>query len=321
MAMPKQVQKDMAELEAYDAAVRTEQESAAAPVVQTEVTTEVVADPAEPVAVVPAEQVEPASNVVDIKPAADEKAWEQRYKTLQGMQQAEVRSHKELKHQFEELQAEVEELRKPREVAAPISLVSDEEIVEFGADLLDVQRRITREEMTPVLAQVTRLEQENKALRKQMGNTDAQVASSAFEQKLALAVPDFDTINDDPKWAAWLDDVDPILRGPRRIVAQAAYARGDIEAIASYVGMFKSTGKPVSAAATTAASELKSQVAPMRSVSGTKELGDAQLRIYSEAETSKLFDKVGLLYRQGKTEEASKLDTELTLAYHQGRVR
>lgn len=317
MALPRQVVQDLIELEAYEKSTIAEQESAAAPVTQTEIVAEVVA---EPVAVVPAEQVaEAVSNVVEIKPAADEKAWEQKYRTLQGMNQADARRFQEQKHQLEATQAELEELRKPKVVVT--STITPEEEIEFGADLLDVQRRIVREEMTSLTDQVERIKQENRYLREQMGNTEAAMASSTFEQKLSMAVPDFEAVNDNPKWVAWLDEVDPMSRAPRRMVAQDAYARGDIEAIAAYVGMFKGSEKPVSTAATTAANELKSQIAPTKSASGANDPGNTQLRMYSEAETSQLFDKVGLLYRQGKTEEASKLDAELTLAYHQGRVR
>lgn len=305
MALPMQVQKDADEIAAYEEAMLSEH-------------SKVVADPIEPVEIVPEQVVEVVSNVVDIKPTAEEETWEQRYKTLQGVNQVDARLHKELKQRFGDLQAE---LRKAKTVVAPLSLVTDEETVEFGADLLDVQRRIAKEELAPLTAQIERLEQENEKLREKVGQTEAVVASSSFEQKLLAAVPDFDAVNANPLWVAWLDEIDPILRGPRREVAQAAYGRGDVEALASYVNLFKGSSKPSSAARTEASAELQSQVAPPKSVSGAKDIGSAQLRTYTEAEAGQLFDKVGLLYRKGKTEEASKLDAEITLAYHQGRVR
>lgn len=317
MALPAQVQKDNVEIAAYEAALKAELEGAAAPVGQTEDIAAPVTSPEAPVAAVPEPEKETTSNVVELKPATDEKVWEQRYKTLQGMQQAEARNHKELKQQFDALQAEVAEMR-----AAPVStpsLVSDEETAEFGADLLDVQRRIAKEELTPILAQLEKIKQENKDLREQLGHTESQMVSSSFEHKLAVAVPDFEAVNADPKWVAWLDEVDPMIRAPRRVVAQAAYERGDVEATAAYVNLFKSLTKPAVVPKKPAA-ELQSQVAPSRSMPNAA-VADDKARIYTEAETSLLFDKVGLLYRQGKAEEASKLDAELTLAYHQGRVR
>jgi len=319
MALPKQVQKDNEEIAAYEASLKTEQAVVEPPAGQTVPVETPVASPEVPAAVVPEPEKEVVSNVVETKPAPKEVDWEQKYKTLQGMQQAEARSSRELKQQFEALQAEVAEMR-----AVPVSvksLVTDEETVEFGADLLDVQRRIAQEELTPVLAQLEKIRQENKDLREQLGQTEAQVASSSFEQRLAAAVPDFNEVNADPRWVAWLDEVDPMIRAPRRTVAQAAYERGDAEATAAYVNLFKSLIKPASVAQSKANSELQSQVAPPKSSSNASAPANSQVLTYTEAEAGQLFDKVGLLYRQGKTEEASKLDAELTLAYHQGRVR
>ncbi len=319
MALPAQVQKDVEAIEAYEATLKAEQERAAAPVEQTAEVADQAASPEVPAAVVPGSEKIDASNVVDLKPAADEESWKQRYLTLQGMQKAEAKGHKELKQQFEQLQAEVVKLK-----AAPVAvkpLVTDEETVEFGADLIDVQRRVAKEELAPIMAQMETLLNENKELRNQLNQVDASVASSSFEQRLAKAVPDFEAVNDDPRWIVWLDEFDPLLRAPRRSVAQAAYEAGDVEATAAYVTLFKSTLAPATTATPSKIDkELLSQVTPSKSSSSVAP-GDTQARVYTEAETSVLFDKVGLLYRQGKTEEASKLDAELTLAYHEGRVR
>lgn len=315
MGLPKQVQKDIEAIAAHDAAQKAEQERAAAPVEQTVEAANQDVSPEVPAAVTPTEPVENSQPPVATA-KEDEELWKHRYLTLQGIQQAEARSTKELKQQFEQLQAEITKLK-----AAPVSvqsLVSDEEKSEFGEDLIDVQRRIAKEELAPLTAQMEALAEENKKLREQLSQVDATVASSGFEQRLKQAVPDFYEINDDPRWVAWLDEVDPILRAPRRSVAQAAYERGDVEATSAYVKMFKST--ITSVAPSKADKELNSQVAPSKSSTATSPT-DSSPRVYTEAEAGQLFDKVGQLYRQGKTEEASKLDAELTLAYHEGRVR
>lgn len=314
MALPLQIQRDNKEIAAYEAAMIAEQAGTAVPAEQTEV----IAAIPEPAEAVPEPEKELVSNVVELKPA-EEESWKSRYLTLQGMQKADARSHKELKQQFERLQEQVAEMQ-TKPVVTP-SLVTPDEEIEFGKDLIDVQRRIAREEITPVLAQVTKLTQENKELREQLGQTGAQIASSDFEHRLFAAVPDFDAVNADPKWVAWLDEIDPILRAPRRNVAQAAFERGDLEATVAYVDLFKALAKPAKTEPSTAAAELQSQVAPSKSSSNASASTAKQVATYTEAEAGKLFDKVGQLYRQGKTKEASELDTEITLAYHEGRVR
>lgn len=324
MALPKQVQRDLDEIKAYDEAMLAEQTGAPAPVEQPE---PVAVEPV--VAVVPApevqEVVEPVSNVVELKPAVDEEmTWKQRYKTLDGMIEAENRRNKELHGTVQQLQAEITTLKavpKPATPSAP--LITDQELEDLGIDkeTIDVQRRVAREALAPLQAKLDSLEAENGNLRAQIGQTGYQVANLSFEQKLQDKVPDFEAINADPKWVAWLDEVDPILRAPRRTVAQAAFERGDADAVAAYVTLFRSTAKPVEPLTRSTDSELRQQVAPSRSVSAATAPQGEQARIYTEAEASTLFDKVGLLYRQGKNEEASKLETELTVAYNTGRVR
>lgn len=324
MALPKQVQRDMEDVAAYDASMA-----------ELTAGTEAVEQTAHPVlAAVPIAGVsEPVSAVaevlvpaVDAESAKEEAAWQQKYRTLRGMFDAEVpvlhRQNKELTAAIQKLHDEIAVLKAGPAPSTPTtSLVSDDEVLEFGADFIDVQRRITKEEMSPILAQLEAIKHENTALREQVGQTGSQVATMSFEQKLLLAAPDFDTINADPRWVEWLDDIDPMLRAPRRGVAQAAYERGDIEATVSYIDMFRRLTNPVDQHTSAAASELRSQVAPSRSASSAGNPVATQERIYTESEVSSLFDKVGALYRQGKNEEASKLDTELTLAFNTGRVR
>jgi hypothetical protein len=324
MALPMQVQRDLVELEAYDKALAAEQLGDATLTEQTETTTEIVADPAEPSAA-PEPIVEAESNVTPLRPEADAKeelTWQQRYRTLDGMIEAANRRNSVLEGQLAQVEQELVQLRSARtQHQQETNLVTDEEVEAFGADVIDVQRRVARAAIAPFQEQLEVLRQENRTLQERIGQTGSRVETMSFEQKLNMAIPDFEKLNADPKWAAWLDEVDPLLRAPRRIVAQAAYERGDIVATAAYVDLFRGSSKPVSSNVSEASAELRNQVAPSRSVSNASAPVNNQERMYTEAEAGALFDRVGLLYRQGKNEEASKLDAEVTAAYNAGRVR
>ena len=323
MALPKQAQQDQADVDAYEKALQEQTTEQVVELTSAEVVAEIqpVAAPAE---VTPAEPVVEVAKVVELK--KPEEPWQQRYQTLKGMFDSEVpRLHaqvKELNREIGGLKESIEKLKVIAPVPALDSSVTDEEEETFGKDLIDVQRRIAREAVAPVLAQVATLEQENSALRELLGKTGSKVEALSFDQRLQIAIPNFDQINVAPEWVAWLNEVDPILRGPRRNVAQAAFESGDVDAIAEYVKLFEGmTAPPAAPSPDKSEAELRSQVAPSRTVSASAPSSKEGEKFYTEAEAGRLFDKVSSLNRAGKYEEASKLDAELTAAYNHGRVR
>jgi hypothetical protein len=321
MALPKQVQRDMEEIAAFETAMAEpagEITPVEQPIVQPVTEEQVEGSTPNP-------SIEAESSTPPLRPEADaeeELTWRQRYRTLDGMIEAANRRNSALEGHLAQLQQQLDQATSIHTFHRPEeNLVTDEEVESFGADVIDIQRRVARAAVAPLQEQLEALKQENRTLNERIGQTGSRVETMSFEQKLKLEIPDFDKLNADPKWAEWLDEVDPLLRAPRRIVAQAAYERGDVVATAAYVELFRGSAKPVSNNVNQASAELRTQVAPSRSMSNASAPENSQERMYTEAEAGALFDKVGLLYRQGKNEEASKLDAEITAAYNAGRVR
>ena len=134
-------------------------------------------------------------------------------------------------------------------------------------------------------------------------------------------MPDFDKVNVDPKWIAWLNEVDPLLRGPRLTIAQEAFNRGDADGIAHYVSMFKATLAPATPSEQTPnrAEEIARQVQPNRSA--TSVVPDSQKgKVYSDRDIQVMFKRAIELGAKGKLEEANKLEAEIDAAYREGRV-
>lgn len=332
--LPKQAQRDLDEVTAIEEAMKAQQAEKDMSSVDNVVSiTQPVQDTPEPA---PTAEIAPVAKEVtpevskdnvekDTRKAEDAEYWKQRFSTVQGLLNQQVSQSKESVAKVQELSialaALTEQVNKP--AADPVSSsVTDAEEEAFGRDLIDVQRRIAREAVAPVMAQVTALEKENNALRELLGKTGSRVETMSFEQRLQATVPDFEQVNLDPKWVAWLDEVDPILRGPRRSVAQAAFESGDAEAVAEYVKLFRAmTAKPAAPTPDKNEAELRSQVAPNRTVTAPAPDARGGEKFYTEAEASKAFDRVSALNRAGKYEEASKLEADLTAAYSTGRVR
>ena len=320
MALPKQVEAQLKELEALEKQLSEGKDQPAANAEPAPEPTE----PAEPKTPepVPTEPVE--STPKPVEPAPQDEKWEQKYKTLKGMYDAEVpRLHaqlKELKAQMDLFQKAAE--AKPVEPAKPAKqekLVTDEDVQAFGADLIEVQRKVAREVAMEFRADLDAVRAENEELRKLLAQTGSQVSEASFEQRLHRLVPDFDEVNLDPKWVDWLNEVDPLLRAPRKTIAQEAFNKGDAEGVAHYVKLFKESTQPAEAPKAKAKTELERQIQPTRSAA-TAQAASPKGRIYTNADIQTMFNKAATLGAQGKLEEARKLEAEIDAAYMDGRV-
>lgn len=317
MALPKQVEAQLRELEALEKQLNDAQNPAPA---------DPAPNPAEPPKdpqPAPAEPKPVEPTPTPTEPVVAEEKWEQKYKTLKGMYDAEVpRLHADLR----DLKAQVDALRKaaetkPVEPAKPAvaeKLVTDADVEAFGSDLIEVQRKVAREVAAEFRGELDAMRAENEKLREQLNNTGTQVSEASFEQRLYRLVPDFETVNADPKWIAWLNEVDPLLRAPRATVAQQAFNRGDAEGVAHYVAMFKKSIAPVEPTADKT-TELELQIQPNRSATSTPPASQKG-KIYTNADIEKMFRKATDLGVKGRVEEAKKLEAEIDAAFMEGRV-
>jgi hypothetical protein len=319
MALPRQVEAQLKEIEAIEKQLVDSQQQPTEPVEPTEPTEPVEATTPEPE---PTEPVEPTPKPVEPEP--QEEKWEQKYKTLKGMYDAEVpRLHaqlKDIKAQMDSLRqaAEAKPVEQPKP-AAKEKLVTDEDVQAFGADLIEVQRKVAREVAMEFRADLDAMKSENEELRKMLAQTGNQVSEASFEQRLHRLVPDFDQINLDPKWVDWLNEIDPLLRAPRKSIAQEAFNRGDAEGVAHYVSLFRQTTEPAAAPKSKAKSELERQIQPTRSAA-TAQTASPKGRIYTDSDVRVMYQKAATLGAQGKLEEARKLEAEIDAAYMDGRV-
>ena len=317
MALPKQVEAQLRELEALEKQLNDAQNPAPA---------DPAPNPAEPPQdpqPAPAEPKPVEPTPTPTEPVVAEEKWEQKYKTLKGMYDAEVpRLHADLR----DLKAQVDALRKaaetkPVEPAKPAvaeKLVTDADVEAFGSDLIEVQRKVAREVAAEFRGELDAMRAENEKLREQLNNTGTQVSEASFEQRLYRLVPDFETVNADPKWIAWLNEVDPLLRAPRATVAQQAFNRGDAEGVAHYVAMFKKSITPVEPTADKT-DELERQIQPNRSATSTPPTSQKG-KVYTNADIERMFRKATDLGVKGRVEEAKKLEAEIDAAFMEGRV-
>ena len=317
MALPKQVEAQLRELEALEKQLTDAQNPAPADPAPT------LAEPPQDPQPAPAEPKPVEPTPTPIEPVVAEETWQQKYKTLKGMYDAEVpRLHADLR----ELKAQVDSLRKASETKpvepvkpkAAEKLVTDADVEAFGSDLIEVQRKVAREVAAEFRGELDAMRAENDKLREQLTSTGTQVSEASFEQRLYRMVPDFEAVNADPKWIAWLNEVDPLLRAPRSSVAQQAFNRGDAEGVAHYVALFKQNSKPVEPTADRT-EELERQLQPNRGATSAPPTSQKG-KVYTNADIEKMFRKAADLGTKGQTDAAKKLEAEIDAAFMEGRV-
>lgn len=328
MALPKQVQAQLAEVEELEktlTARKEKPEDAKKAKTEDQTDTEVEAANSETEAVARPDKAEPA----DTSPTdVEEETFAQKYKTLQGKYDAEV---PRLHQQIRDLNAKLQELEKaqkkpesePTKPKEKVSYVTDADRAEFGEELIDVQRRVAREVAEEYQEQIAAQSKVIKELEAKIANTGNQVGQMSFAQRLTQLVPDFEQVDRDERWVAWLNEHDPMLRAPRRTQAKAAFDAGDADAVAHYVNLWKAsiadTQEPVKARRQ---SELEKQVAPNRSANSVKTQSVGRdAKVYSAREVEAVWTKIRTLNTRGMLDEAAKLEAEITAAYLEGRVR
>ena len=314
MTLPKAVAAATEELAALEQQLQAPVEPETAPDGQTEDAHPTPEPSPEPVTAAPVA----STDVPHPEPQeVPEEKWEHKYRRLQGKYDAEVpRLHaqvRELQGVLAQMQQQMQAPPPPAEQPKePDKYVSDEDVANYGEDFVDIQRRITLDATRDLRKQV-------EDLKAQLAQQGSQVQSVSFEAQLLKAVPDFEQINADPAWIEWLNEVDPLIRAPRRAIAQQAFVAGDVEAVKSYVDLWRKSQAPAQPApAVSRQQELQRQVQPSRATASAPTSGGKKTYTLGEAEA--LFNRIQHLTAQGRIDEAKRLDAEISAAYAEGRI-
>lgn len=248
MALPRSIQAQLEQANAVLAQANTPTQEPAAQQPTAEIAPEVPE----------AQQQAPESTASTETPAQptqpQPEVWEHKYKTLQGLFNREVptlqNQVKDLRTQLETAVARLNEAAdakaKPSEPAAPVADPKDVE--NFGSDLVEMVQR-TAERMfgraaSELQGQAARIEQRLAQLEQALQGTHETVAMTAeqsFFDRLTKMVPDWEQINANDAFLAWLAEVDPVYGHPRQSALNAAQQSMNAERAAAVFKAFAAT--------------------------------------------------------------------------------
>lgn len=251
--------------------------------------------------------------------------WEQRFRVIEGKYRAEI---PRLHDQNRELSERLEQALKALEEKAqtPVEekkLVTDADVESFGEDMVDMVRRAAREEFDALAKKfAAELDKRFGAVAAKVEQTEQVVVKSAkdkFWDAVDTKHADFEAVNSDPRWFAFLDTRIPGSRLTRRTLAEKAIAELDAEALIEQVGLFKeSLPKAEPQQPTKPKPTLNSQVAPNTS-GASNPSPDPVGKIWTGAEYAAALDHRNM--QRMSRADYDALVAEAETAFAEGRVR
>jgi len=265
----------------------------------------------------------------------------QKYKTLQGMYNAEVpRLHQQNREmsqrvqQMEQLLASLSAQQSSASAAqAPAStseqFVTDKDVEEYG-ESIDMMRRVSREELVAVAQRLGKIEQ---MLQQVQSNVVPQVQAVAQRQQataeqqfwadLAVAVPSYRDINNDDGFQAWLLEADPLTGISRQTYLEDAQRALDSRRVANFFrAWLEKSGQATVAqpAGRTTSSELEKQMAPGRSRGAGAPASANKAKTYSPQDIQKFFNDVRSGKYKGREQERDRLERDIFAAQRENRI-
>lgn len=339
MALPEQIRKQSEAVQELYKQLNANQEEAGKPADEPSA-------PVENVEAAPADE-NTETNSAAPSPAVEQKAGDekvpeetvlQKYKTLQGMYNAEVprlhQQNRELNSRIQQMEQLLASLSAQQTAAAQApmqveKLVTDKDVEEYG-ESLDVMRKVTREELGSVASRIAQME---KLLSQLQTNVVPQVqavaqrqavsAEQQFWAELAGNVPNWREVNDNADFQSWLLDIDPLTGISRQTYLEDAQRSLDARRVANFFRTWLESNGQANVAQTQArvtAPELEKQVAPGRSKnSGTPQTSKA--RTYTPVDIQKFFNDVRSGKYKGREQERDRIERDIFAAQRENRIQ
>ena len=342
MGMPEQIRKQTEDVQKLYAEMNAEQggeEADSAPTETQEPEAQDVQDDVQANSVVD-EAPSDAASEHGSKEGSD--GFEHKYKTLQGMYNADVARLQASTKQYESRVSQLEQLiatmsSAPAQQSAPANveatpLVTDADRDEYG-ESIDVMRKVSKEELYPLMSKMSALENTLNQLTaslntnlvpqvQRVAQQQAQSSEDRFWTSLTQAVPDWQQINNDQDFQTWLLEVDPLTGNSRQRFLEQAQQALDVNRVVAFFNTFKTlTGKTpnTNAQSNRSASELEKQVAPGRS-RGSSAPTSQTAKTYTPGDIKKFFSDVQKGKYKGRESERDRLERDIFAAQREGRI-
>jgi hypothetical protein len=242
------------------------------------------------------------------QPVTADSPWEKKYQVLAGKYAAEVpRLAQEIRDLKAQLQAKE---RTPAKEIIPAGKFTAEQVIEtYGDDYAAAVAAVADE-------RVSRVREDLEARFDQLASATAATARETFMRAIAQEVPDWQVIDNDPRFTQFLDEIEPMSGQPRRYFFAEADKRNDAERITFFFKSFKTATNPAPAPAAQIPGRMgvEYQLAPASSRAAEAPPGK---RIWTQIDVRKFYQDV----QRGRINEvdAQRIESDIFAAQAEGR--
>lgn len=254
------------------------------------------------------------------EPEHDAAYWEQRFRTLEGVNE---QMRRQAEGQMRAMAQRVEDLQRAqvRESVDEELGITEDEVEEFGSDMIDVMRKASRETVQPILDNIR---QENAALRAQLqqitqnvGNMSQHQHHNTMESFLDQRVPDWRQINENQNFWGWLDTMDPLMGSSRREALTHAWQMGDGNRVVAFFQSYLADSAPAQQADT----QLREAAAPGRSRAAGGDGASQEKPVWTPKSVQQFYSDVRRGAYAGREAEQRRIEADIVAAPNEGRYR
>lgn len=282
-----------------------------------------------------AQPIVPAAAPAAVPPTED---WEQRYRTLQGKYNQEVPSLRQQVESLERAFAAIQTAKTPPAPAPTTVVVPQEDVENFGQDLVDAARRWARAEVQP---QIEELRTTIGDLNSRYGTLETSqrgtVTMTARQSVMAGLDADptigatWRATNDSPAFLAWLDQADPFSGQQRLQLLRVAFDAGQTPRVAAFFNTFAreqtvthvpATPTPQTPQQGAGGPRLEDLAVPGQGTGPASSSGAQQeKRVWRTRDITAFYRDVQKGLYHGREPERLRLEQDLVAAATEGRVR
>lgn len=231
--------------------------------------------------------------------------WEHKFSVLQGKYNAELprlnQDLHSLKDQNLKLQEQINELKTKPVEKQDFSEVR-EELGDSAANAFVKQQEINEDQ--------SRVIDELRRQIGQVGQDSQQSSEQAFYSTLATLVPEWETLNTNPKFTAWLSEMDVFSGKTRQTLLNEAASVLDVNRVVLFFNQWKKLS-----------AKKKSGIEQQASPSTSKTTAPVEQKSsYTLTEVKKFYDDISKGKYRHNQDEMKRLDYDITMAQAEGRV-
>lgn len=318
MALPRSIQEQQDRANAMLAAVNGPPQPVEVPT-PTPAPTAPPAPPAEPPTPPAAAAPSAPVPVPTPAPVAPETA-EQRWRSLQGINQSLRQQNQQLQDRLAALEARLTVPPAPPPTEPPKPPADPKDVEAFGLDMVSMVQRVCDQFLAHAAQQIdmrfAAVTQAIEQLQQQVQGTHQSVALTAeqvFFSELTKLVPNWQEINGHDAFLAYLEQIDPIYGRPRQLALDEAQRTANAQRAAAIFKAFIATLPPPPAAPPAESPTPRGAGAPPPPTPQGKP-------VYTQATLAKFYDDLRRGVYRSRPQDAERLNAEFNTAIAEGRV-